>query len=103
MRTAILQCVLIPVIVLVMVVLKICLENGAARQKMMYVIFFWMPIYPTYLVFSNSLNADPSEVHAGTPIAMTAGVHLRRMNGTGNRNASGRTAKYTMETTVGLS
>jgi len=53
--------------------------------------------------FSNSLNAGPNEVHARTPIAMTAGVHLRRMNGTGNRNASGRTAKYTMETTAGLS
>lgn len=84
MRTAILQCVLISVIVTVMVVLKICLENGAVRQKM-------------------TLNADPNEVHARTPIAMTAGVHLRRMNGTGNRNASGRTAKYTMETTAGLS
>jgi len=45
MRTAILQCVLISVIVTVMVVLKICLENGAVRQKMTYVIFFWMPIY----------------------------------------------------------
>ena len=45
----------------------------------------------------------PNEVHARTLIAMTAGVHLRRKNGTGNRNASGRTAKYTMETTAGPS
>ena len=46
MRIAILRCVLISVIVMAMVVLKICLENGAVQQKMMYVIFFRMPIYP---------------------------------------------------------
>lgn len=51
------------------------------------------------------LNVGPKlrEVHARTPIVMIAGVHLRGMNGIGNRNANGKTVKYMMETTTELS
>jgi len=57
------------------------------------------------IFFSNSLNVGPKlrEVHARTPIVMIAGVHLRGMNGIGNRNANGKTVKYMMETTTELS